>query len=73
VLSLLIKNKKAKLKMNKKEIKNGRKTYRPVIRTNIEERIKELKEMQKLINTLKKKKLIIEMDGYSLDKPYLND
>lgn len=59
--------------MNKKEIKNGRKTYRPVIRTNIEERIKELKEMQKLINTLKKKKLIIEMDGYSLDKPYLND
>gem|GEM_PF-3964089 len=73
MLSLLIKNKKAKLKMNKKEIKNGRKTYRPVIRTNIEERIKELKEMQKLINTLKKKKLIIEMDGYSLDKPYLND
>ena len=59
--------------MNKKETKNRRVIYSPVIEDNIEERIKELREMQKLINTLKKKKIIINMNGYSLDKPDTND
>ena len=43
-------------------------SYTPIIETNIDEYLEEVKKLKELIDNLKKKKIVISMGGYSPDK-----